>query len=224
MIKLIVFDWDDVFTLGSKEGYIRCLHETLEKLDVHLDTDEENKRIQQTWSKPHREELKNLLKESPQLINRACDIYEDLFFNGEFVKSLTLVKGSIELLKKLKEKYFLAVATGAHPKILKEEVFPKFGIPDVFSEIMFTYEIDNPKHHKPHPYMLENIMKRTGAKPEETIYVGDAKNDVTMAQKAHVLPVVVLTGHLNRKEAEGLGVKYIVNDVTNLYSVLQTLK
>jgi phosphoglycolate phosphatase-like HAD superfamily hydrolase len=221
MIKLIIFDWDDVFTLGSKEGYIHCLHETLVKLNVHLDPEEEHKRIQQTWSKPHREELKNLLKEHPELIDKACEIYEDLFFNGEFVTSLTLVQGCNELLKKLKGKYVLAVATGAHPKVLKKKVFPKFGIPDVFSDIVFTYEIDDPEHHKPHPYMLEKIMKDQHTKPEETIFVGDAKNDVIMAQNAHVTPVVVLTGHLTKEEAEKLGVKYIILDVTHLEKILQ---
>lgn len=223
MIKLIVFDWDDVFTLGSKEGYIRCLHQTLTNLDIHLDPEEEHLRIQQTWSKPHREELKNLLREHPELVDKACKIYEELFFSGEFVKSLTLVDGSNDLLRKLKENYILAVATGAHPEVLKGEVFPKFGIPDVFSDILFTYEIDDPEHHKPHPFMLETIMKRHNIAPVETIYVGDAKNDVVMAQRAHVLPIVVLTGHLNRNQAEDLGVKHILDDVTQLPSLLAIL-
>src|SRR5438132_1525226 len=84
----------------------------------------------------------------------------------QFVKSLTIVQGSNELLKKLKEKYILAVATGAHPKVLKEEIFPRFGIPEVFSKIVFTYEIDDSIHHKPHPYMLKTIMHAQGVKPE----------------------------------------------------------
>lgn len=223
MIKLIIFDWDDVFTLGSKEGYINCLHETLEQLNIHLDPEEEHKRIQQTWSKPHREELKNLLQEHPELLDKACEIYEHLFFSGAFVKALTLVDGSIDLLTRLKKKYILAVATGAHPKVLKEEVFPKFNIPDVFSDIMFTYEIDDPEHHKPHPHMVEQIMKHQHVFPEETIVVGDAKNDVLMAQNAHTTPVVVLTGHLNRNQAQDLGVKYIIDDVTQLETVLENL-
>lgn len=221
MIKLIVFDWDDVFTLGSKEGYIHCLHETLERINIYLDPDEEHKRIQETWSKPHREELKNLLREHPELLDKACEIYEDLFFKGTFVESLTLVEGSVELLNRLHEKYILAVATGAHPKVLKEQVFTKFHIPDVFSEISFTYEIDDPEHHKPHPYMLQTIMGHKGARPKETLFIGDAKNDVVMAQRATVTPIVVLTGHLNEKEAKELGVKYIIPNVAQLETVLK---
>src|SRR3989344_2860515 len=140
MVKLIVFDWDDVFTLGAKEGYINCLHSTLEALDIHLDPEEERERIQETWSKPHREELKNLLREHSELVDKACKIYEELFFNGAFVDSLTLVEGSNDLLRRLAQKYTLAVATGAHPRVLKGKVFPKFDIPDVFAEIQFTYE------------------------------------------------------------------------------------
>jgi hypothetical protein len=37
MIKLLIFDWDDVFTLGAKEGYTDSLHNTLVKLNVRLD-------------------------------------------------------------------------------------------------------------------------------------------------------------------------------------------
>ena len=223
MIKLIVFDWDDVFTLGSKEGYINCLRSTLKKLNIDLGPEEEKRRILQTWSKPHKEELRNLLKEQPELLDRACKIYEELFFNGEFVKNLTLVDGTNDLLKRLKENYILAVATGAHPKVLKDEVFVKFGIPDVFSQIMFTYEIDDPSLHKPHRYMLEKIMKDQGTVPNETIYVGDAQNDVLMARNAHVMPVVVLTGHLDRKEAEDLGVEHIIEKVTDIENLLNNL-
>lgn len=220
MIKLIIFDWDDVFTLGAKEGYVKCLHDTLEALGVYLDPEEEKQRILQTWSKPHREELKNLLRERPELLEEACQVYEEKFFGGTFVQNLKLVNGSIELLNRLKRGYALAIATGAHPKILKEQVFKKFSIPNVFSQIISAYEIDDPEKHKPHPFMLQEIMKTQHVTPAETIFVGDAKSDVLMAKAANVLPVVVLTGHLNKQEAEELGVKNIIPDVTSLEGIL----
>ena len=36
MLKLIAFDWDDVFTLGSTKGYLQCYHETLIEIGVEL--------------------------------------------------------------------------------------------------------------------------------------------------------------------------------------------
>jgi beta-phosphoglucomutase-like phosphatase (HAD superfamily) len=111
VLKLIIFDWDDVFTLGSKEAYMSCLHETLRDLGISLDPTEEHQRI----------------------------------------------------------------------------------------------------------------MEHQGVHPSETVMVGDAKSDVVMAQRAGVRPIVVLTGHLSRGEAETLGVTWILENVTQIESVLQKL-
>ncbi len=166
MTKLIIFDWDDVFTLGSKEGYIKCLHDTLVDLDVHLDPEEEHERILSTWSKPHREELANLLRERPELLDEACEMYEEKFFGGTFVSALTFVEGGVELLNKLKGNYVMGVATGAHPKMLREQVMPKFGVPDVFAQIITGYDIDDTEKQKPHPHMLNEIMRTQGVAPD----------------------------------------------------------
>ena len=71
--------------------------------------------------------------------------------------------------------------------------------------------------------MLEKIMEAQDVLPSETVMVGDAENDVLMARSAGVEPVVVLTGHLNRSQAEELGVKYIIDNVSLLQSVLEQL-
>ncbi len=224
MIKLIIFDWDDVFTLGSKEGYIKCLHETLISLGVQLDPEEEHQRIISTWSQPHRAELKNLLRERPELLDKACDIYEEKFFGSSFVEALTYVEGANELLVRLKKQYKLAVATGAHPVVLRERVMPRFNVPDVFNQIISGYDIDDVEKQKPHPHMVEKIMGEQGVAPSETVLVGDAKSDVQMARNGKIEPIVALTGHLSRREAEELEVKHIIEDVTKLESVLQKLQ
>lgn len=223
MVKLIIFDWDDVFTLGAKDGYTKLLHDTIIELGVLLTPEEEHRRILSTWSKPHRDELANLLRERPELLDRACDLYEEKFFGGTFVQSLILVEGSVELLNRLQGQYLLAIATGAHPAVLKEQIMPKFSIPAVFVQIISAYDIADPLKQKPNPYMLETIMQTQGVEASETVYVGDAKSDVLMARSANVEPVVVLTGHLTRKEAEDLGVKEIIPTLVALPEVLSRI-
>ncbi len=223
MVKLIIFDWDDVFTLGSKEGYFKCYHEALVAVGVHLDPEEEKKRILAKWGSSHVEEIKELLKDSPELIEKTCGVYERHLFGDTFVDCLKVLPGTQTLLGKLSKKYVLALATGASPKLLKEKVLPKFHFPDVFSQIITGYDLDDMNHSKPHQYMVMEIMKAQNVEHFETIVVGDAKNDVLMAQNAGVTPVVVLTGHLNRKEAEELKVKYIIEDVTQIEQVLNQL-
>jgi phosphoglycolate phosphatase len=107
--------------------------------------------------------------------------------------------------------------------MLQERVFPHFKIPDIFTQIISSHDIEDQEMTKPHPHMLETIMKDQGVSPEETIFVGDARTDVLMAYNAHVIPVAVLTGHLNRKEAEELKVKHIIDNVTLIENELKNI-
>jgi len=52
---------------------------------------------------------------------------------------------------------------------------------------------------------------------------GDARGGVIIARDVGLLPIVVLSGNLNRIEAEKLKVEYIIKDVTHLESVLTEL-
>lgn len=223
MIKLIIFDWDDVFTLGAKEGYYACYRKAINDVGVFLSPEEENKRILAKWGKSFKEELKELLKEKPELVDEACAIFDKAYWGETFVDALSVVDGTNDMLLRLHKKYTLAVATGNHHTMLKERIIPHFQIPDVFAQIISSHEIEDQEKTKPHPYMLETIIHEQHILPEETIYVGDAKTDVQMARSANVTPVVVLSGHLQRKEAEALQVEYIIENVTHIEKVLNKL-
>jgi phosphoglycolate phosphatase-like HAD superfamily hydrolase len=220
-IELIIFDWDDVFTSGSTEGYFKCYHQALSEVGVSLTAEEEKKRIYAKWGQSHREELRELLKENPDLLDEACEIYERNLFGNTFVDCLSVIPGSREILFRLRQKYLLAVATGANSTILRERVFPKFDFPDVFAQIISAYDLADGSMSKPDPYMVNQILSAQSICPEHTILVGDAKNDVLMALAAQVTPVVVLSGHLNAEEAKEMGVKLIIPDVSHLEAVLE---
>ena len=223
MIKLIAFDWDDVITHGAKDGYFKCYHEAIIAVGVHLDPEEEHRRILAKWSKPHTEELAELLKEHPELIEKAAEIYEEHLFGDTYVNAQTEIKGVNEVLLRLKEKYILTVATGAHPKILKEKVIPKFTIPNVFAEIVSSYDITDSEKRKPHPYIIQKMMQDQHVKPEETVFVGDARSDIEMARAAGVTPIAVLTGHMSSKDTEELEVQYVIQDVTYIENILEEI-
>jgi phosphoglycolate phosphatase len=223
MIKLIIFDWDDTFTTGATQGYFACYHEAITSVGIHLSPEEEKARVIPTWGTGHVKGIEALLKDDPELVAAAAAKWEAAVYSDTFVNQLHLVPGSVEFLNRLAKKYALAVATGGDSNLIVKRIFPKFQVPEVFAQIMSTYELDDPMKGKPHPHMLETIMKTQGVKPEETIMVGDAKSDILMARNAQIEPVVVLTGHLSFKEAEEMGVKYIIEDVTKLEDVLSQL-
>jgi len=224
MIELIIFDWDDVFTKGSTEGYYKCYHEAVTGVGISLDPEEEKRRIAAKWGASHEEELAELLKEHSDLLPEANKLYEKHLFGDTFVDCLSVTPGSVELLRRLAGKYTMALATGVHPKLLRERVMPKFEVPpEVFSQIITAYDLDDPTHAKPHPFSGLKIMETQGIPPEKTVMVGDAKNDVLMGQAIGATPIVVLSGHLNREQAEELGVEHIIPDVTHLENVLAQL-
>lgn len=224
MIELVGFDWDDVFTLGSTRGYYACYHEALVGVEAELDPEEENRRIKAKWGSGHAAQLQDLLCEQPEKVPKAIELYEEHFFGNTFTNCLEVVPGSQQLVSDLAKDYKLAVATGGHPKILKERMLPRFAFPEwVFSQIVTIYDIDDISHAKPHPYMLNHILETQKVSPENAVFVGDATNDVLMARSAGVEPIVVLTGQLSREQAEELQVKYIINDVTELRSLLPRL-
>ncbi len=223
MIKLIIFDWDDVFTKGSTEGYFKCYHEALKSVGVNLDPKEEKRRILASWGSTVEAEFSGLLKENPQLQEEAMAKYEQLLFGGTFVDCLSVVEGAPELLERLSRNYKLTIATGVNPKLLREKIMPKFGIPPVFSQIISVYDVPDQDKGKPHPFMVEQILSTQNVSPEETVLVGDAENDVQMARAAGVTPVVVLTGHLKESEAKALGVSLIIPNVTHVEDAIARL-
>jgi phosphoglycolate phosphatase-like HAD superfamily hydrolase len=65
-----------------------------------------------------------------------------------------------------------------------------------------------------HKERLQEILEDVGIKPQETVVLGDSKSDAQMSRNAEIEPVVLLTGFLTREEAEGLGVKHVIDDIT----------
>lgn len=223
MIKLVIFDWDDVIVLGSKKGYYDCYRETLNDLGVKMTEEEMDRRIRSKWGKPFRIELAELLKEKPHLLDKACEIfYKNKFEANIFLNALSEVEGVNEMLDRLSKKYKLAVATGNQREMLSK-IITKFSIPNVFSQIITSHDDIPSEKTKPHPYMLEVILREQGIKNTEAVYVGDAETDVLMAKNAGVTPIVALTGHLSKERAQKLGVEHIIPDVTKLEEILRKL-
>ncbi|MBU4245982.1 MAG: HAD hydrolase-like protein, partial [Nanoarchaeota archaeon] len=153
MIKAIIFDWDDVIVAGSTKGYINCYHETLSRLGVFLEAEEEKRRIFENWGKAPKAELSGLLKEHPGKLDEAYRLYDGILLNSDtFVNCVKPINGVNILLENLAKKYALAIATGIHPVLLKK-IMDKFNTPKVFSKIISAYDIEE-KNQKPSPYSL----------------------------------------------------------------------
>ncbi|HWY79630.1 MAG TPA: HAD family hydrolase [Candidatus Sulfotelmatobacter sp.] len=218
MIKLIIFDFDGVIITGSNDGYFTCYHKALEDVDVYLEPTEERKRILDWWGKGHKKQLELLLQEHPDKLLEAIVAYEKCYFSPFFHEKIKLVKDADIVLKRLSETKTLAIASGMVRNTM-DELIKKYNIP-YFKRILTFEDAKKEEHKKPSPYMLFQLMEEFNVAKNETVYIGDAKNDVIMAKAAGIIPIVVLTGHLMKNEAEKLGVKHIIPDITHLEEIL----
>lgn len=222
MVELVIFDWDDVFTLGSTAGYFACYHAAASGVGVELTSSEVEQRIRSRWGQPVEEELRALLPVNPELVSEAGVVYESHLFGATFASHLSLVPGAIELLRLLEGHVQMSVATGLHPRVLQEQVMPRFQVPHVFEHVLSVYDVA-PEHAKPSPFMVQELLRRHQLRPEQAVVVGDSPGDMKMARKAGVEGVAVLTGHLDRTGAEALGVRHILDRVTDLPGILPSL-
>ena len=222
MIKLIIFDWDDVFTLGATEGYVACYQKAIHEVGVRRDPETERAIVLKKWGRKAEDVLAELLQDSSKL-SEAITLYERTLLTPVFSDRLSFVTGAQEALQRLSGSYTLAIATGSNPRLLRGRIMPMFHVPDVFAQIVSIYDNPDPLKAKPHPYMLEQIMQTQKVDCSNTLFVGDAPNDIRMAQNAGVASVAVLTGHLNREQAEKASADYIIGDVTHLENLLKKI-
>jgi phosphoglycolate phosphatase-like HAD superfamily hydrolase len=64
-----------------------------------------------------------------------------------------------------------------------------FGLVRIFATRIYS---ESAEHRKPHPAPLELALRRLRIRPEDAVYVGDAAEDILMAQRAGVRAVAVL--------------------------------
>ena len=65
-------------------------------------------------------------------------------------------------------------------------------------------------------FHLRQVLDRESVAPHEALCVGDAAVEVEMAQRQQVPVVIVLTGHLDERQARDLNVRAVLRSVADL--------
>ena len=127
----------------------------------------------------------------------------------------------VDMLDKLNENYKLGIVTGRPRKEL-EYTLKRFKISKYF-DITVCME-DTKGKGKPDPFGIELALKKL--KAGRAIYVGDTIDDIVAAKAAGITPAAVLQdnspNYKKKKEKFiGLGSKYILQSVNEVYGILR---
>jgi len=184
--ELLVFDWDGTL-MDSEARIVACLQAAIDDLEL-----------------PHKsvDELRNIiglgLAEATEMLfpERAAEIQTPLIdrYRHHFLISnptpSALFEGAREMLHELAgQGYLLAVATGKGRQGLNK-VLEETGLGPVFHATRCADETIS----KPHPQMLLELMDHLGARPQDTLMIGDTEYDMEMAQNANTHALAVSYG------------------------------
>jgi phosphoglycolate phosphatase len=153
-------------------------------------------------------------------IERLVEAYKDAFhtLRQDPANAEPLFPGVERCLDWLdgREDVVLGIATGKSRRGVAH-LLDRHGWHDTFSVIQTADDAPS----KPHPGMILQAMKETGAGPHDTVMVGDSSFDMGMARAAGVLPVGVSWGFQPVAALAEAGAGPIVHSYAELEAVLR---
>jgi HAD superfamily hydrolase (TIGR01509 family) len=99
-----------------------------------------------------------------------------------------LLPAARSVLRALAKTFTLAIVTSGSRDRVRPQI-RSFGFAGYFSACIYS---ESTLRKKPYPDPLYLALKRLRAKPEESVYVGDAPQDIEMARRAGVRAIGVL--------------------------------
>lgn len=208
-IKAVIFDADGVL-LESNRAYARVFALLGKKYGVKI----REKEVYPHFGEHPGRILRELLHRRD--ISAAFRDYRSIVRSRAFIRKLKAVPGASAALRRLSKKYKIAIISGAI-KISLLPALDRFGFRKSARLVLGG---DDVRRHKPDPEGLRKAMRKLGAGRKETLYVGDAPNDILFGHRAGIRVVAVLTGVMDRKSAKKAGADYIIRDVTKLEKLL----
>ncbi|MBE6183927.1 pyrophosphatase PpaX [Heyndrickxia ginsengihumi] len=150
---------------------------------------------------------------------RAAEMVEtyrafNLAHHDELIKEFPDV---LETLKELKEKQFklAIVSTKFRDTLLRG--LNLIHLDSIFDVIV---TLDDVKHAKPHPEPIEKALQLLGSEPGETLMVGDNSHDIESGKNAGTYTAGVAWSAKGRAYLEALQPDFILEKMTDLYSIL----
>ena len=208
---LIAFDWDGTL-FDSTSIIVRCIQRAVVDVGGQMPSDKAAAHV-----------IGMSLAQA--LAHAAPDVPEDKYpelaarYRHHYLNhqdDLSLFEGVLPLLAQLKARHYrLAVATGKSRRGL-DEVLHSVQLKGVFDGSRTADETAG----KPHPLMLQELMREFGAQPRRTLMIGDTTHDLQMAVNAGCPAVGVGYGAHESADFHALQPLFVALSVRSLHDWL----
>ena len=177
-LRAVLFDWDGTL-LNSHGADSRAYLAMFRAMKIDWGLEELARYYSPNWHRVYR--AARLPRSKWEEADRLWSVAYDR-------EAPALLPSARRVIKTLEREFTLGIVTSGNRRRVRRQL-RNFELAGYFSACVCCE--DAPKR-KPHPAPLEVAMERMRAKPEECVYVGDAPEDVEMAQRAGVRAIGVL--------------------------------
>jgi 2-phosphoglycolate phosphatase len=139
--------------------------------------------------------------------------YDETVMRGTF-----LLSEVAETIRDLHQHGIKMAVASNKPSIYSRTILENFGLNAYFEA---CYGPDVVKQTKPHPAMLEGLMKELNADKNETLYVGDMVIDVESARNAGVPVALIATGGNSSDELRSMNPDYFLDTFGALRLIIE---
>lgn len=187
MKQLICFDLDSTL-INSDMAHVYAYNKALKDLNLPR---KKPKEIYRHFGKPKEWVVDAITpKNTPLKIKQQVTKLHDRYLVKKFYKKVKKMPGVVEIIKKLKKNYKLAVLSNCNHNNIKY-LLKGAGINPKFFNILIGN--DDVEHPKPCP---DEIFKAEKIAKEEASYmIGDSIYDVKAGRMAKVKTIAIVTGH-----------------------------
>ncbi|MBZ9613723.1 HAD family hydrolase [Rheinheimera maricola] len=211
-VSLVVFDWDGT-VMDSIDRIVSSLRSAARISELVIPTEHEAKQIIGLSLEPAFDILfPGMTDNKRQLMFQH---YREQYMLHDNTPT-PLFAGVEQVLRQLKDNNIkLAVATGKQRKGLAR-MFAETGLEKYFD----TSRCADEAQSKPHPDMLQQILRELDVSAEQAIMVGDTSHDMKMAQAIAMPRVGVTHGVHGRDVLSQFAPKAIIDSIPELLQVI----
>jgi HAD superfamily hydrolase (TIGR01549 family) len=207
-IEAVVFDWDGTL-VDSKRALVASFQETtIELLGAPFPVEEAD--IERLVQVRGQEAFEEIAGGDRDLYERIEQVFHRVYVEQQ--KTIEAFPGAVETIERLRAAgQRIGVAT-SKARIRLDLEAERTGIGPLLDVSISGDEV---KVAKPDPESVIEAIRRLGASPATTLYVGDGPNDIIAARGAGAIPVAVTFG-FHPDEARAENPDHVIDNLAEL--------
>ena len=207
------FDLDGTLT-DSREGIVKCIQYTLDKLGLPIPPERDltlwiGARLQDTFAK-------EMGTTEQSDIDRAMSFYRERYTTVGIYEN-RIYRGIVALLTELAAQDLALYVVTSKPRVYAIEVIRDIELTPFFKSV-YGSELDGARTDKAD--LIRHVLEQEGMSPETAVMIGDREHDIRAARSNAIAGIGVSWGYGSIEELEKAGAVAICHSPEALPSML----